>query len=97
LFFGKFLNIAHVGCSETRRITKSNNEILPNQPNETRKQTGKKEKGLGEGIFIRLPVRRRRTMGGSASAIPLLRGTQNREIFFSLIEKNFGGAGLKNV
>jgi len=35
--------------------------------------------------------------GGSVSAIPLLRGRQNREIFFSLIEKNFGGARLKNI
>jgi len=55
--------------------------------NKPRKQTGKKEEGLGEGIFARLPVRQRRTMGGSVSAIPLLRGRQNREIFFFLIEK----------
>ena len=33
--------------------------------------------------------------GGSVSAIPLARGRQNRKIFVSLIEKNFGGARLK--
>jgi len=56
------------------------------------KQKGKKEGGLGEGIFalLRTP-RRRRGWCGSVSAIPLLRGRQNRKIFFSLIEKNFGG------
>ncbi len=60
------------------------------------KQAGKKEGGWGEGIFARLPIRRRRTMGWeSVSAIPLVRGRQNRKIFFSLFEKNFGGARLK--
>ncbi|MBU1956370.1 hypothetical protein KKF09_01750, partial [Patescibacteria group bacterium] len=34
-------------------------------------------------------------LGGNVSAIPLARGRQNRKIFFSLIEKNFGGARLK--
>jgi hypothetical protein len=32
---------------------------------------------------------------GSVSAFTLLRGRQNRKIFFSLIEKNFGGVRLK--
>ncbi|MFH1938057.1 MAG: hypothetical protein ABIJ60_00785, partial [Patescibacteria group bacterium] len=32
---------------------------------------------------------------GSVSALPLARGKQNRKIFFSLIEKNFGGRRLK--
>jgi len=55
------------------------------------KQKGKKEEGLGEGIFalLRTP-RRRRGWGGSVSAISLLRGRQNRKIFFSLIEKILG-------
>jgi hypothetical protein len=59
-------------------------------------QAGKKEGGLGEGIFARLPVRRRRTMGWeSVSAILASAGRQNRKIFVSLIENNFGGARLK--
>jgi len=63
---------------------------------EARKQAGKKEGGWGEGIFARLPVRRRRTMGWeSVSAIPALAGRQNRKIFVSLIEKNFGGVRIK--
>jgi len=33
---------------------------------------------------------------GSVSAIPASAGRQNRKIFVSLIEKNFGGAPLKN-
>ena len=62
------------------------------------KQAGKKEGGWGEGIFARLRFpRRRRGWGGSVSAIPPKAEYQNRKIFFSLIEKNFGGAQLKNV
>jgi len=34
---------------------------------------------------------------GSVSAIPALAEYQNRKIFVSLIEKNFGGARLKDV
>jgi len=63
--------------------------------NEARKQTGKKEKGLGKGIFASLSVRRRRTMGWERFRNSSVRGRQNRIIFFSLIEKNFGGARLK--
>jgi len=60
------------------------------------KQTGKKEGGLGEGIFARLRFpRRRRDWGRSVSAIPPKAEYQNRKIFFSLIEKNFWGARLK--
>jgi len=60
------------------------------------KQAGKKEGGWGEGIFARLRFpRRRRGWGGSVSAIPPKAEYQNRKIFFSLIEKNFGGARLK--
>jgi hypothetical protein len=63
---------------------------------EARKQAGKKEGGLGEGIFARLLCPAKRDWGWeSVSAIPLSRGRQNRKIFFSLIEKNFGGARLK--
>jgi len=60
------------------------------------KQADKKEGGWGEGIFARLRFpRRRHGWGGSVSAIPLLAEYQNRKIFFSLIEKDFGGARLK--
>ncbi len=58
------------------------------------KQASKKERGLGEGIFARPP---RRLGWESVSAIPASAGRQNRKIFVSLIEKNFGDAQLKNV
>ncbi|MBU1130592.1 hypothetical protein KJ840_00465, partial [Patescibacteria group bacterium] len=63
---------------------------------EARKQAGKKEGGLGEGIFARLLCRAKRGWGWeSVSAIPASAGRQNRKIFVSLIEKNFGSARLK--
>jgi len=63
---------------------------------EARKQAGKKEGGLGEGIFARLLCPAKRGWGWeSVSAIPALAGRQNRKIFVSLIEKNFGGARIK--
>jgi hypothetical protein len=34
---------------------------------------------------------------GKRFRFPAIAGTQNRKIFVSLIEKNFGGAQLKNV
>jgi hypothetical protein len=50
----------------------------------------------GVKIFaLLLSPRRRRGWGGSVSAIPPKAEYQNRKIFFSLIEKNFGGARLK--
>jgi len=64
---------------------------------EARKQAGKKERGWGEGIFARLLCPAKRGWGWkSVSAIPASAGRQNRKIFVSLIEKNFGGAPLKN-
>jgi hypothetical protein len=64
---------------------------------EAQKQAGKKEGGLGEGIFARLLCPAKRGWGWeSVSAIPAKAGRQNRKIFVSLIEKNFGGAQLKN-
>jgi len=57
-------------------------------------RAGKKEGGLGEGIFARPP----RHLGWeSVSAIPASAGRQNRKIFVSLIEKNLGGVPLKDV
>ena len=58
------------------------------------KQAGKKEGGLGEGIFARPP---RRLGWESVSAIPASAGRQNRKIFVSLIEKIFCACPLKNV
>ena len=61
------------------------------------KQAGKKEGGLGEGIFARLLSAEGGMGWESVSAIPASAGRQNRKIFVSLIEKNFGGALLKNA
>ena len=58
-------------------------------------QAGKKEGGLGEGIFARLLSAEGGMGWKSVSAIPALAGRQNRKIFVSLIEKNFGGARIK--
>jgi len=59
------------------------------------KQAGKKEGGLGEGIFARLLSAEGGMGWKSVSAIPASAGRQNRKIFVSLIEKNFGGARIK--
>jgi len=61
------------------------------------RQAGKKKKGCGENEFLpACSARRRRAVGWeSVSAIPALAGRQNRIIFVSLIEKNFGGARIK--
>lgn len=60
------------------------------------KQAGKKKKGCGENEFLlACQSAEGGQWGGNVSAIPLARGRQNRKIFFSLIEKNFGGARLK--
>ena len=57
-------------------------------------RAGKKKRGSGGNEF--LPAR---SVWGweSVSAIPASAGRQNRKIFVSLIEKNLGGAQLKNV
>ena len=82
--------VAHFALQNTASNPAKKNRALPE------KQAGKKEGGWGEGIFARLRFpRRRRGWGGGVSAIPLLAEYQNRKIFFSLIEKNFGGARLK--
>ncbi len=72
------------------------NSLSVKKSGKARKQTGKKEGGLGEGIFARLLCPAKRGWGWeSVSAIPTLAGRQNRKIFVSLIEKNFGGARIK--
>jgi len=64
---------------------------------EAKKQAGKKERGFREMNFCPPAVRRRRTGGGKRFRNSALAEYQNRKIFVSLIEKNFGGAQLKNV
>jgi hypothetical protein len=63
-------------------------------------QTGKKEEGLSV-ITTRNFACLLSAEGGrgweSVSAIPAPAGRQNRKIFFSLIEKDFGRVQLKNV
>jgi hypothetical protein len=61
-------------------------------------QAGKKEEGLGEGIFARLLCPAKRGWGWeSVSAIPASAGRQNRKIFVSLIEKKFWGRANKKL
>jgi len=86
-----FVSPAYGWCGA--RATK-NTIARPSKKNWAKpKQAGKKEGGLGEGIFARPP---RRLGWESVSAIPASAGRQNRKIFVSLIEKNFWGAPLKN-
>ena len=81
-----------------RATIEFNNSPSAKKSGEARKQAGKKEGGLVEGIFARLLCPAKRGWGWeSVSAIPASAGRQNRKIFVSLIEKNFGGARLKNV
>ena len=90
------LSPAH-GCGGARATIKFNNSPSAKKSGEARKQAGKKEGGLGEGIFARLLCPAKRGWGWeSVSAIPALAGRQNRKIFVSLIEKKFGGVRLKN-
>ena len=58
-------------------------------------QAGKKEGGLGEGIFARLLTAPKARLGWERFRLSALAERQNRKIFFSLIEKNFGGVRLK--
>ncbi len=58
------------GCGGARAIIEFNNSPSAKKSGEARKQAGKKEGGLGEGIFARLRFpRRRRGWGGSVSAV----------------------------
>ena len=66
-------------------------------PAKRARRAGKMEGGLGEGIFARLLSAEGGMGRESVSAIPASAGRRNRKIFVSLIEKNFGGAQLKNV
>ena len=91
------LSPAH-GCGGARAIIEFNNSPSAKKSGEARKQAGKKEGGLGEGIFTRLRFpRRRRGWGRSVSAIPPKAEYQNRKIFVSLIEKILARGRLKNV
>jgi len=59
------------------------------------KQAGKKERGLGEGIFARLLTAPKARLGWERFRLSALAEDQNRKIFFSLIGKNFRSARLK--
>ncbi len=61
------------------------------------KQAGKNWGSLRGKIFARLLSAKGGMGQESISVIPAIAGTQNRKIFFSLIEKNLQGGGLKNV
>jgi len=83
------------GWSGTRATINYNSPAAEKNSGEARKQAGKKEGGLGEGIFARLLSAEGGMGWESVSAIPASAGRQNRNIFVSLIEKNFGGARIK--
>ena len=90
-----FLSPAH-GCGGARATNINNNSPSAKKSGEARKQAGKKEGGLGEGIFARLLCPPKAGWGWeNISAIPALAGRQNRKIFVSLIEKILGGMQLK--
>ena len=64
-----------------------NNKIPPKKSGEARKQAGKKEGGLGEGIFARLPKR--------SPAAPLVQGRGQQKSFLFLLEEKIGRAQIK--
>jgi len=87
--FVRFVNFVHF-CYTDVNHTITKNLLL--------RQAGKKEGGLGEGIFACLLCPAKQGWEWeSVSAIPASAGRQNRKIFVSLIEKIFGGVQLKNV
>ena len=92
-----FVSPAH-GCGGAMATIGFNNSPSAKKSCEARKQAGKKEGGLGEGIFTCLLCPAKRGWGWeSVSAIPASAGRQNRKIFVSLIEKIFARGRLKNV
>ena len=79
------------GRSGTRATINYNSPAAEKKSGEAQKQAGKKKKGCGENEF--LPACQSAEggqWGGSVSALPLVRGSQNRKFFFSLIEKKLG-------
>jgi hypothetical protein len=84
--------VAHFALRNTKNKTgekKTSNRAKPE------KQKGKKEGGLGEGIFARLLTAPKARLGWERFRLSALAEGQNRNIFFSLVEKNFGGARIK--
>ena len=94
-FIGSSFVSPAYGWSGTRATINYNSPAAEKNSGEARKQAGKKEGGLGEGIFARLLSAEGGMGWESVSAIPASAGRQNRNIFVSLIEKNFGGARIK--
>ena len=74
-----------------RATIEFNNSPSAKKSGEARKQAGKKKKGSGGNEF--LPARS--VWGGKRFRLSSLEEGQNRKIFVSLIEKNFGGQTIK--
>jgi len=94
-----FLSPAHE-CGGARATIKNNNSPSAKKSGEARKQAGKKEGGLGEGIFARLLCPPKAGWGWeSVSAVPALAGRQNRKIFVSFrrSEAEAGGKTLGGI
>ena len=68
------------GCGGARATIEFNNSPSAKKSGEARKQAGKKEGGLGEGIFARLPKR-------SPAALLVQSRTQQKSFLFLLEEK----------
>ena len=70
--------------------------VSPQKIGRSPKASGQKEKGVWGKEFLPACLPAEGGMGWeSVSAIPAKAGRQNRNIFVSLIEKNFGGARIK--
>jgi len=95
-FIGSSFVSPAYGWSGTRATINYDSPAAEKKSGETRKQAGKKKKGCGENEFLPacLPAEGG-LWGGGVSAIPASAERQNRKIFVSLIEKNFGGARIK--
>ena len=86
------------GWSGTRATINYNSPAAEKKSGEARKQAGKKKKGCGENEFLpACQSAEGEQWGESVSALPLVRGSQNRKIFFSLIEKKIGGQAIKKM
>ena len=90
-----YLSPAH-GYGGARATIEFNNSPSAKKLAKSRKQADKKKKGCGENEFLSAcQSAEGGQWGGGVSAIPLARGRQNKKIFFSLIEKIWGGRRLK--
>jgi hypothetical protein len=81
-----FVSPAH-GCGGARATIEFNNSPSAKKLGEARKQAGKKEGGLGEGIFARLPKR--------SPAALLVQSRAQQKSFLFLLEEKIGRAQIK--